>query len=357
MDYKYFILFAGFFFSLIAAFAVYAWVSRSTRISEYRTNLLAGWIPGLAVLLSTLPLLFYPYSFYDFIGTVTALSFFWPLAAAVGGGLIMLIFDDRRIRFASAVILISAAVVFTPDLYIDFYQGFPLWLNRFFTIIIWLACTFSLRLLGGINGLAVMELAAVGFGLFLLSVIGGAPLLLGFCAFAFTGATLALLVYNWYPARLPLVPASYDILGLLLGWLAVSFAAEGSGSSVYILCLYLIAETVWAILKKLTFLQNFSDVKANAVYYQSNISGLHPVLITNHINRTNVVLILFGCFQVFAPNGYSLPLLCTIIVMWNLYRLSYWQNQPKNLREINRQFVDEFKAGIDNVKKNLNRKE
>ena len=70
-----------------------------------------------------------------------------------------------------------------------------------------------------------------------------------------------------------------------------------------------------------------------------------------------IVLILFACFQVFAPNSYSLPLLCTIIVLWNVYRLYYWQNQPKNLSEINREFVDEFKTGLNNVKKNLQRKE
>ena len=144
---------------------------------------------------------------------------------------------------------------------------------------------------------------------------------------------------------------------MFLGWLVISFAAEGSGASAYILCLYLIIETAWAVLKKLTFLKAFADIKTNPVYYQSNISGLHPVLIANHINRNNIVLILFACFQVFAPNSYSLPLLCTIIVLWNVYRLYYWQNQPKNLSEINREFVDEFKTGLNNVKKNLQRKE
>ena len=45
MDYKYFILFAGFFFSLLTAFAVYSWLSRGYRFSEIRTNLIAGWFP------------------------------------------------------------------------------------------------------------------------------------------------------------------------------------------------------------------------------------------------------------------------------------------------------------------------
>lgn len=357
MDYKYFILFAGFFFSLLAAFAVYSWLSRSYRFSEIRTNLIAGWIPVLLVLLSVIPLLFYAPAFYDFVGNITPLAFLWPLLAAAGGGLVILLFNERWIRLAAALILISAAVLFTPALTIVFYAGFPLWLNKIFTVLLWLACTFSLRLLGGINGLAVMETAAVSFGLLLVAVIGGAPLLLGYSAFAFTGGTLALLVYNWYPARLQLSAAAYDILGLFLGWLVISFAAEGSGASAYILCLYLIIETAWAVLKKLTFLKAFADIKTNPVYYQSNISGLHPVLIANHINRNNIVLILFACFQVFAPNSYSLPLLCTIIVLWNVYRLYYWQNQPKNLSEINREFVDEFKTGLNNVKKNLQRKE
>lgn len=45
MDYKYFILFAGFLFSLLTAFVVYSWLSRTLRFSEARANLLAGWIP------------------------------------------------------------------------------------------------------------------------------------------------------------------------------------------------------------------------------------------------------------------------------------------------------------------------
>lgn len=357
MDYKYFILFAGFLFSLLTAFVVYSWLSRTLRFSETRANLLAGWIPPLLVLLSVIPLLFYAPAFYDFVGNAAPLVFFWPLLAAVGAGFIILLFDNPRIRLSAALVLIAAAVMFSPNLTVVYSPAFPLWLNKILTVLLWLVCTFSLRLLGGINGLAVMETAAVSFGLLLVAVIGGAPLLLGYSAFAFTGGSLALLVYNWYPARIPLSSAAYDILGLLFGWLIVSFAAEGSGASAYILCLYLILETVWAVLKKLTFLKAFSDINANPVYYQSNISGLHPVLITNHINRTNILLILFACFQVFAPNSYSLPLLCTIIVAWNVYRLYYWQNQPKNLSEINRQFIDEFKTGFDNVKKNLQRKE
>lgn len=356
MDLKYIILLGCFIYCLIGSFAVLAFIS-----SQKQSSPRIGKLPLIGVVAVLLPAMlatvyFYPL-FYDFITPMNTRFIVTPLVTAAVLTITYFFINRFRWQFLSVTVLAAVAVFSAPSIFQDLIPGLPLWLNQIIALCLWVAITFSLRILNGIHGLANLEVITISLGLFLLSFINGIPVLLGIITLCLCTGSLALLAYNWYPAKLNLSGSGFDLIGFILAWLMLYSSAEGLGSNIYILSLYLICEVVFASLKKITFMPEYADIRANTIYYQANISGLSPVLVCNYAIRLNIILILFAIFQLFAPNFYSLPILCTVIALWNLMRLRNWESMPGSLKEINRQFVTDFKDGLDNLKKNLRKDE
>lgn len=355
MDIKYIVLLAGAIFCLLTSFAGLSVVSRKGQ--SLRQSALAVTILYIIFSAAVLGSLLFYNRFYDFITGLNSFGYLAPL----GAGLFLLLrcwLDKFSKTFVVLTVLSVAGILyFFPDYQIRFYPGLPQWLNQVFILLLWMVAAFSLRFLNGINGLPAVEVCTITTGIFFISLIGGVPFMLGLNSGFLMFCSLAFLAYTWYPAPVEVTNKSLDVLGYLLAWLMVIGSAEGSGSSIFIFAAFWITEMAVAWLKRATFLKKYHNVTANTNYYQANISGLNPGVICNYVIRLNILLILFGAFQLFAPNSVSVPLFCLVICLWNLYRLRNWQQEPKNLKEINQQFASEFKSGLEKVKSNLTSKE
>lgn len=355
MEFKYLIAAAGFIFCLIASFALLSFLNN------------AGWAAGHPRLSRKLPVVFisgvmlaavlsitslYP-EYYDYISPVGTFAILLPLIAA--GILIIsnLLINRGVIWFILVAVVATAAVWAVPQLKFLLIPGLSPLCNRLLAIALLLSATFSLRLLNGIPGLALSQVFFIALGIFFLSLFGGLPAQLGIIGLCFSACALAFLIYNWYPPKLNLSDQAADILAFLTGWLILFSSAEAAGSSIFIFAALWICEALVALLKKLTFLKAYADTAANTATYQASLSGLSPAVICNYTARLNIILLLFGCFQIFAPNYYSLPALCMVIIFWQLYRLNNWEDIPDNLQEVNRRFVTDVKSGVDSLKKNL----
>lgn len=356
MELKYLIITGVALFCLIASFAALYFINLH---SGLRDSPRGGIYPAAAgTLIFSVGSLALVWLFPDFSDFISAAGFNSLVAPLVAVAILSVVYAFSPSPKFSAIALVAFAaliVFFSPASLLAFSNNLPLWANQLLTLLLWLFIAFGLRILNGLDGLVPIELIAVGCGLFIIALIGGTPLLIGFSALCLTAVAVALLLYNSYPAQLKISNGGTELLGFVLGWLIITASAEGAAPSAFILALFPLYEITVALLKRITFLPRYRDIIANTAYYQISLSGLNPAFISSYIGKFNLVLVIFACFQIFAPNTYSLPILCILVTAWNLHRLSNWDTASGSLKDINRRFVKDFKNGIADIKKNLNK--
>lgn len=349
MSFENIFLISGSLFCLAAAFVTFGIFSR--RKPESPLPVLAIYILTLAV---SAVYTVIGWNDYDFISPASVWSFLAPLGAAAPVAL--LIFHPVSSVFRSLLVfLLAAAILLGFDINISFSDQLPLWLSQLLAALLWTAAALSLRIMNGKPALVAAETVSIGFGVLILSLIGAAPFALGLEGACLAAAALAFMFYNWYPPVIELKDSGADLLGFLLGGLLIWCAAEGSGAPAVIFSMLLICETFFALAQKLTFLPRFADLRADTAYARAIASGLTPQVVASHVLRINLLLILFGCFQVYAPNQFSIPLVCAAVTAWQMYRLQNWQTLTSGLRETNRAVIEELKKNFSELKNNFNK--
>ena len=356
METKFVIMSVGFIFCLIASFSILAFLNRSERINARpRLKQILPSFTLIAVFgLSSLATVWIIPEFDDFISPLTHASLLLPIAAALIIALLPQVGSKAWIRYI-IITLLTAGLVFCGGPVLKIFGTETPAADKILSMGVWLGITFLFRIINGICALYLIEISSICLGILILSLIGGTPALIGIMALYLTGTALALLAYNWYPPAMQFTNRAMDSFGFLCGFLMLAAAEEGAGSSVLIFALYPLIELLVAIAKKLTFLPRFQDITSNTFYLQTNLSGLNPGLIGKYIIKLNIVMVLFGIFQLFAPNAYSLPVFSAVYALWNLHRLKNWESGSGSLKEINRQFVQEVKSGLNEIKNNLNK--
>ena len=219
---------------------------------------------------------------------------------------------------AGAVLLCTA---FLPADFMLFQNHLPFWGDRFCIVLLWTLFAWCFRYLNGIDGIASLQASGFVCGLLILSVLGGLPLLYGNFAAALLGALTALLVYNWYPAKLLLKDGACVSLGFLLGWLTILTAREGTGSCALIYAMYYILEICWAVGRKL--IANDGSLVSNTLYYRLNASGLSPAEIGQNVAKLLTVLLVLGSFQ----------------------------EPQQSLKDIKREVIRDIKDNVEDIKK------
>lgn len=249
-------------------------------------------------------------------------------------------------------LLAIASVVGCMLLPSDFYiiPDTNIYLNKAIFALILFAFSGLFYNLNGIDGIFSVQTAGIAVGVFVLSLLNGVPQLLGSYGLSLFAVFLAFLIFNWYPAKLKLNSAECTSIGFLLCWLLIRTSYEGSGPCAVIFCLFFICEMLVAFGKKMTLRAEFSNLTANTSYYQVNLSGFPPSAVANNIIRLQIVLLVLGCFELYAPNSYSIPIFSLIITFWYLSRLKNWQTPNKSIKQLNQDFVGDIKKGIDNIK-------
>lgn len=255
----------------------------------------------------------------------------------------------NRLSFALLLVFATLCSLLQPQDFALFQGYLPLWADRLCTIVLWVVFAWCFRYLNGIDGMATTQASSLVAGLFIISIMEGLPILYGNFSISFLGASLALLVYNWYPAKLMLKDNSCTTLGFMLGWLIILSAREGMGGCALIFITYYILEILWALGNKLV--NDKGNFVSNTLYYQTNTSGLSPAITCQSIAKLLTILLVLGCFQVYAPNNYSLPIASAFITLWFMNKLHNWQNQPQSLKEINQEVIQEIKDNVENIKK------
>lgn len=291
--------------------------------------------------------------FSDFIYEINYTEILVPLVFTAT--LYCISIGEKTAKYTPFAILLAcvASVFFLPEDSLIISEKIPFWADRLLVIAIWFALSNFYYILNGIDGVLPLQNIGISIGIIILGILEATPYLYSLFAVIYLSISLAYAIFNWYPARLQITKTSAQTIGFLTGWLLLINAAEGSSSSQLILIMFFIVELIGASIKKLTLRNKFSNLTSNTVYYQANVSGLSPFQICSFLTKLQIIFIILGAFQIYAPNPYSLPLLALVIGAWFLSKLQNWQTPDKSLRELNRDFMEDIKQNIEELKNNI----
>lgn len=186
---------------------------------------------------------------------IPAPSWWWVPLAALALAALSWIDDVRGLpalpRLLAQVVAVAVGLVAFAERGPVFQGLLPPALDLAVAGLCWLWFVNLFNFMDGIDGLAGVEAAAIGIGLYVVTTIAGAAVALGLPALAAAGAALGFLCWNWQPARVFMGDVGSVALGYLLGWLLLALAAAGQWPAALILPLYFLCDASLTLLARL----------------------------------------------------------------------------------------------------------
>lgn len=219
-------------------------------------------------------------------------------------------------QFIILIIFSSINIALLPHEF-TFSNGIiPSLAEKLILITAWSLFAVFYNIMNASDGVISLQSLSGTIGLILMSIIGVLPALYGFYSGSLLACLLAYNFFNRYPSQIQLTNTETRILGFILGWLYILATIEGDGSCVIILNMYYFYELIIAILKKLSFKDQFKTLSNNTFYNNLTSSGIPPHRICELISRINLLLIFLAGFQIYAPNNYTIILISFFVVFW-----------------------------------------
>lgn len=338
------LLFFGMFFCLIGSFFAFSLIGKKGRPTFNAPFVAVSALLCFAVLASVF--LFWEPS--DFISSVTPAAFAAPAVLLLFLAMLSLVFPQPQLQFI-LLALSCGGIVFGFDVFIRFSSQLPPLPNKILTAVLWLAICYFPRVINLNTGIVCIQTLTIALGALLLYFINALPLAVGMLA-AYTAACfIGLLVAARNNPNLRISDLMCNLLGFLLGWLTVYASAEGAGSCFAVFAIYPLIEVIFALAQKLTFLPQFAIAKNNTLYLRMIDADMTPSVLNRYLLRISAICILFGSFQAFAPNDYSIPVFCLLVVLWQLYRIYNWRELPSGLKETNKKFISDVKNNLQEI--------
>ena len=232
-------------------------------------------------------------------------------------------------------------------------------ISPFFSKVLLALCLFVFSyfypIINDIDTLTTIETSSIALGIFFLSFVGGSPLLIGAYGLSLGMICMAFLAFNRYPSQLNFIPAGCQALGFVVGTLMIQLVVEGSSLAVLIFSLFFWVELISSVGKKLVNWKQNLPINTYINCYQANLSGYPPYIIAGHVLRLQIVLVIMGCFVVYAPEGLSIPLFSLIVTVWYISKVKNWQTANKTIRELNQDLMNDIKNNINIIKERINK--
>jgi UDP-N-acetylmuramyl pentapeptide phosphotransferase/UDP-N-acetylglucosamine-1-phosphate transferase len=156
-------------------------------------------------------------------------------------------------RFLVQAVVVGLAILALPcDGYV--FQGFlPIWLDRtiVFFALLWFVNLYNF--MDGIDGLTAMQSIFLGSSIAFILMITQPMIEAIWPAYGMiiAGASMAFLLWNWYPARIFIGDVGAVPLGLLLGWYLLFLACQGQIWPACMLPLYYCFDATITLIRRL----------------------------------------------------------------------------------------------------------
>lgn len=290
----------------------------------------------------------------DLISDISFIQFISPVAFGAVFVIVPLFKQLNLLYRIIITVLLSGIAVFGLNLPVNIIPDIHSSINQIIAVFIWTAVTLGFRILNKYDGFAISENLSVCTGILALYFIGAAPFVLGFYAAGLAATSLSFMLYNKYPAHIKMSDSTADLIGFSLGGLMILSSIEKIFSPVLIFSMMFFAELLFALMQKLTFLPQYNDIANNTSCAKAINSGMPHTLANNHFLRINAFLIIFGCFQAHSSTPYSLIMITTIIIAWQMYRLINWQQDSSSIKQTNKDVMQSIKKGISTINEKIN---
>ena len=260
-------------------------------------------------------------------------------------------FDSLKRYFWWVLLLcVIASVAAMPKAgFLPIEQLSPLF-NKILIAIVWFVFASAYRFTNNGNGLLASQTASISLGIGILGTLNALPTLLGVYGWMFMASFLALTAFSWYPTRIKISNNDASAFGFLLFSLIAPVSFEGAGSCCVIFAMYFLVDFVWALLLKLTFLPRFDDIYADSALRQAIENGMNPAQAASFTLRIQILMLLFGCFQIYSPTPWSLLFISTLITIWLIYRFRNIFLSTESLKDINTKVLEELQDRVDELK-------
>ena len=350
MNINFFIVLGLSFISFIAPAICFAGIARKGTFNQSKITD----SPVVAICATLLPLsiaaYFLTYKSSDFVGSYSLLQ---PVVTFIGAVLIMLSGHINALKQKLWLILplcVLGGILVMPEGGFTIVEGISPSGNKILLGIIWLTFAAIYRYANSGNGMLASQSTTIGLGIGILGVLNAVPLLLGAYGWMTAASFLALAVFSWYPSRIKISATDSVAFGYILFSLIAAVSDEGAISSCVIFALYFLLDFAFALLLKLTFLPRFGDMLVNSSIQQAVENGMNPAQAASVTLRIQILVLLFGCFQVYSPTPWSLLLITTLIAIWLLYRFRNVAMPVQSLKDINAQVLEELQDRMDEFK-------
>ncbi len=185
-------------------------------------------------------------------GMISAFSHAGPAIApmVMAGGIFLTAIsfaDDMKslsplLRLAAQAAAVAIVLYATAGRGLFFAGILPPMLDTIAAAVLWLWFINLFNFMDGIDGMASVETAAIGIGVFLVALVAGGDNNAGLFGLSLAAAALGFLCWNWQPAKIFLGDAGSVPIGFFAGWLLLTLAARGFPAAALILPLYFLAD-------------------------------------------------------------------------------------------------------------------
>ncbi|MEE2999809.1 MAG: glycosyltransferase family 4 protein [Pseudomonadota bacterium] len=215
-------------------------------------------------------------------------------------------FDDLRglsafFRLFSQFAAVGCIFWLIPTSNLYFHGLFPVYLDNFLAMILWVWFINLFNFMDGIDGITVVESSSIGLGIFLIMMIGSAEITHGLLGLVIAAATLGFLWWNWQPAKLFLGDVGSIPLGFLLGWLLLEILASALWPVAIILPLYYLTDTTITLIRRIYRKEHIWQAHREHFYQQAIDHGLSHAQVSLVIAGFNLLLIGFGFLSLSHP--------------------------------------------------------
>lgn len=248
---------------------------------------------------------------------------FIPVVVAGGLALISWI-DDLRdlspvIRLAAHIGAVAVGISALPDDMLMLQGLVDQPLDRVITALAWIWFINLFNFMDGIDGIAGVETASIGLGIFAMSAIGTIAPAWGLLGLACVGTAVGFLIFNWHPAKIFLGDVGSVPLGFLLGWLLISLAGQGLWAPAAILPLYYLADATITLGRRLARGEKIWHAHKMHFYQKAHQAGYSHAGVVKRIIVVNVALIV--CAVVAAKGDIAVGLggggVVVVFLLWH----------------------------------------
>ena len=284
---------------------------------------------------------FFSPNFYDSVNPTSALRQVAPI------GLSLLIYGAYLLdsRLVLNLMIATASVLLVIDMPPENFAadfGLPDVLSYPLAIILTYILTSATFILNACVGVLNLFALTICIGLSLMSLQGGLPLCLGFLAAYFGGVMIGIFDANAPDKKLQLNHGACACIGFLLSGFLLWGSSEFAAPSMLILTSFFWAEVLVALFKKYVLRRVSSDMAELTITADIYQKGLPLQNVWFSLIKIGLINIILACFQLYAENALSLPLLAFLINLFLLNRLSRAFDEPTTLKKMGDALRDDF---------------